>query len=345
MILLLNKTDTMKLDNRLKEIGSQWNVTQLTTPLNIQDSYEDRMLTSWVPQYLDIDFEMLLDAYRDILLNIYTYEFDTSLQVFYVDKINEYIKYLEAFKERDAKAITAIHGDTEPEFLLRYNKQLEEICEKTLNYTSPTNLYGVEYASGYLQSILDQKNLPYTCEARDMIVKASVSHANHKVYVNKGGMYGRNELRRLAAHEIGTHITRSISGKERGSFLYEVGFANYIELEEGLAVFMEVAAGYPEGLARTYLRLVAANLCMENTFEDMYKEMRSRFPNIDENQIYDICFRMKRGLKNFNDFGGYTKDRLYLTGYLKLHDLVGRSKKKVEKILHDGKTNFKYYEK
>ena len=75
--------------------------------------------------------------------------------------INEYIKYLEAFKERDAKAITAIHGDTEPEFLLRYNKQLEEICEKTLNYTSPTNLYGVEYASGYLQSILDQKNLPY----------------------------------------------------------------------------------------------------------------------------------------------------------------------------------------
>ena len=178
-----------------------------------------------------------------------------------------------------------------------------------------------------------------------MIAKASVSHANHKVYVNKGGMYGRNELRRLAAHEIDTHITRSISGKERGSFLYEVGFANYIELEEGLAVFMEVAAGYPEGLARTYLRLVAANLCMGNTFEDMYKEMRSRFPNIDENQIYDICFRMKRGLKNFNDFGGYTKDRLYLTGYLKLYDLVGRSKKKVEKILHDGKTNFKYYEK
>ena len=209
----------MKLDNRLKEIGSQWNVTQLTTPRNIQDSYEDRMLTSWVPQYLDIDFERLLDAYRDILLNIHTYEFDTSLQVFYVDKINEYIKYLEAFKERDAKAITAIHGDTEPEFLLRYNKQLEEICEKTLNYTSPTNLYGVEYASGYLQSILDQKNLPYTCEARDMIAKASVSHANHKVHVNKGGMYGRNELRRLAAHEIGAHITRSISGKERGSFL------------------------------------------------------------------------------------------------------------------------------
>lgn len=334
----------MKLDDRLKELGSQWNITQLITPLNIQDSYEDRMLINWVPQYKEVEFDRLLEAYNDILLNLDTYEFDSSLRIFYVDKIMECIKYLEAFRCRDSKAITAIHGDTDPEFLLKYNKQLAEICERTLNYTYPTNLYGPEYACGYLQSILDQKGIPYTCEARDIIAKAAVKHDSNKVYVNSGATYGRNELRRLAEHEIGTHIIRNLSGKDKG-YLFEKGFADHIELEEGLAIYAEVASGHPEGLVRTYLRLVAANLCMENTFEDMYKEMCSRFPNIDSAQIYDICFRIKRGLKNFNDFGGYTKDRLYLTGYLKLHDLVGRSKKKVEKILHDGKTNFKYYGK
>lgn len=334
----------MKLDDRLKEIGSQWTVTQLITPINIQDSYEDRMLNNWKPQYEDVDFDRLLEAYNEILLNLSSYEYDTSFEIFYIDKIKECIQYLDAFKNRDAKKITAIHGTTDTDFLQKYSKQLGGICEQVLNYTYPENPYGPDYARGYLQSVLDQRRIPYSCETRNMITKASVKHNSNKVYINSSESFGRNELKRLAEHEIGSHIIRNMSGKDKG-YLFEHGFAGYIELEEGLAIFNEVNAGYPEGLVRTYLRLVASNLCVDNTFEDMYKKMCTQFPNIDEKQIYDICFRIKRGLGDFNDYGGYTKDRLYLTGYLKLPELVGRSRKKVEKILHDGKTNFKYYGK
>lgn len=333
----------MTLDDRLKEIGSQWSVTQLITPLNIQDSYEDRMLVNWVPQYADVEFDRLINAYDDVLNGLDNYEFNPDLREHYIAKIKECISYLTAFKTRDANQITQIHGTTGTDFLFNHSKQLDEICEQTLNYTAPTNTFTADYAHGYLQSVLDQRKLPYVCETRDMIAKVSVQHTTNKVYVNKTGLFGRNELRRLTEHEIGTHIVRALAGKDKG-YLFEKGFADYIELEEGLAIYSEVATGHPEGLVRTYLRLVATNMCLDNTFEDMYKKMCAQFPNIDEKQIYDICFRIKRGLANFNDFGGYTKDRLYLTGYLKLMDMT-KSKRKIEKIRLDGKTNFDYYRK
>ena len=331
----------MKLDDRLKELDGQWSVTRLITPINIQDSYEDRMLVNWVPQYKEVEFDRLLDAYNEVLENIDSYEFDEKLRIHYVAKINECLEYLTAFKDRDPMAITNIHGITDLGFLLKHKKRLDEICEQTINYTYPTNTYTPEYATGYLQSVLDQRHLPYSCETRDIIAKVTVQHSTNKVYINGSATYGRNELRRLTEHEIGTHIVRAMAGSEKG-YLFKKGFAKYIELEEGLAIYSEVEAGYPEGLVRTYLRLVATNLCMENTFEDMYKKMCDQFPNIDKQQIYDICFRIKRGLANFNDFGGYTKDRLYITGYLKLCDMT-RSKRKIEKIRLDGKTNFDYY--
>lgn len=331
----------MKIDDRLKEIGSQWTTTQLITPINIQDSYEDRMLLNWKPQYAEVEFDRLIDAYNDVLSHLDQYEFDENLSMHYIDKIRECIKYLEAFKNRDAKAITDIYGITDINFLFKHKSELSNICAQTLSYTYPTITFSADYAIGYLQSILDQRKLPYTCEGRDIIAKCTVQHKSNKVYVNHDALYGRNELRRLTEHEIGTHIVRAMGGKGKG-YLFEKGFANYIELEEGLAVYSEVMAGYPEGLVRTYLRLVAVNLCVDNTFEDMYKKMCEQFPNINEQQIYDICFRIKRGLADFNDFGGYTKDRLYLTGYLKLKDFT-KSKRVIERMRVDGKTNFDYY--
>lgn len=331
----------MRLDDRLKELSIQWSVSALINPINLRDMEEDTWLRTWKPQYTNIEFERLIDAYEDVVCHFDEYEFDRKLRDAYISKIRESLKYLYAFKDRDAVKITELHGTTDTILVSKHHDELLQISDQVINYSTPEPMCTSDYAKGYLQACIDTMEVPYIVEQRDIIARCAVAHKSQKVYVKQDTMYTHGEIKRLQLHELDVHVARAIAGKDAGG-LFEIGFDNYIELEEGLAVYNEVSTGLKEGLVRTYVRMLACNMC-DNTFEDMVKKLIEQFPRL-ENLVYDTCFRIKRGLKDFNDYGGYTKDRLYLSGYLKVCDLLKEHPEiNFKQLIESGKTNFEYW--
>ncbi len=121
----------------------------------------------------------------------------------------------------------------------------------------------------------------------------------------------------MLQHEVGTHVLTYCNGKRQPMKLLSRGFANYDELQEGLAVFMEYLAG---GLPVWRMRLLAARVIgvqamlggadFIQTFRLLHDEH-----HFEPGNAFNITGRIFRG-------GGYTKDAVYLQGLLGLMDYL-----------------------
>lgn len=116
----------------------------------------------------------------------------------------------------------------------------------------------------------------------------------------------------LLQHEIGTHLVTYFNGGAQRFQHLQVGFAGYEELQEGLAVFAEYAAGgmTPARLRILAARVVGAHMLMDGaTFVDVFRSL-SRC-GFSRRASFNVTLRLFRG-------GGYTKDLIYLRGLLEV---------------------------
>lgn len=117
----------------------------------------------------------------------------------------------------------------------------------------------------------------------------------------------------MLQHEVGTHILTYCNGRRQPMELLCRGLANYEELQEGLAVFMEYLA---EGLTVQRMRTLAArvvavmSLISGKDFIETFTLLHEKY-HFAPDRAFNITGRIFRG-------GGYTKDGIYLQGLLTL---------------------------
>jgi uncharacterized protein (TIGR02421 family) len=152
-------------------------------------------------------------------------------------------------------------------------------------------------------------------EVRDDVTGILVSHGNFII----GGDASASEarLRATLAHEIGTHALTYHNGKQQPLRQLYAGFAGYEELQEGLAVLAEYLAG---GLTRSRLRLLAGRVIAVHCilqgadFVETFRHLE-RECHFEPHTAFTMTMRIFRG-------GGYTKDMIYLRGFLRLLDYL-----------------------
>ncbi|XP_070568776.1 microtubule-associated tyrosine carboxypeptidase 1-like [Ptychodera flava] len=140
-------------------------------------------------------------------------------------------------------------------------------------------------------------------------LKDSVDNA----YLREGGIVC------LADHEIGTHFFRSLNDglqpwySNRDRFgLRGVKSLQLLETEEGLAtVNTHIQAKVPL-LFMPALVYYTSCKATEMTFEELYDHLQHYVKNPE--QRWKHVMRVKRGLENPNDLGGYGKDQCYFAG-------------------------------
>ena len=122
-------------------------------------------------------------------------------------------------------------------------------------------------------------------------------------------------------HEIGTHIKRAENAKEQKLKLFKIGFPYYLATEEGLAAYNEEIAGvHNNNILRQYAgRVIAVDLALKNAFNVVYTTLQQYFTDFE---AFTITLRVKRGLKNTQQPGSYTKDHVYLKGLYAVKDFV-----------------------
>lgn len=187
-------------------------------------------------------------------------------------------------------------------------------------------------AKKILKDELKSAGLDWKVVSKKMLSYALVQPSKSTVTLCSTHKFSERTVRRLAIHEIGTHSIRSMNARLQPLRIFR-NFPNYIATEEGLAAFNEEMTGYLyNDTIRKYAgRVVAVEYGQEHTLMETYRYLQKFFT---KQQALYIAMRVKRGLPNTENVGTYTKDHLYLQGFLD-----------IKKYLEDNPLKHLYYGK
>lgn len=150
-----------------------------------------------------------------------------------------------------------------------------------------------------------------SAEVRDDVPGLLVSKG--KLIIGHRVQIARARIEATLHHEVGTHILTHQNGLAQPFQLMHTGFAQYEELQEGLAVFSEYLVG---GLTRPRIRTLAgrvmavASIADGADFVETFRLLHDEF-GFGQQDAYTIATRVYRG-------GGYVKDAIYLRGLAQL---------------------------
>lgn len=184
---------------------------------------------------------------------------------------------------------------------------------------------------------LKRMGLSWKVQSKKMLSYAMVSPAQNTVTLSSTHTFSETTVRRLAIHEIGTHSVRSMNARQQPLKIFR-NFPRYIATEEGLAAFNEEITGhlYNDTIRKYAGRVIAVEYAQDHTLMETYNFLKKYFT---ETQALYIALRVKRGLPNTESHGAFTKDHVYLKGFLDVKEYV---KKNPLKNLYYGKVNLEY---
>lgn len=122
----------------------------------------------------------------------------------------------------------------------------------------------------------------------------------------------------MLAHEVGTHMLRWVNefSQPWHKRHREYGMQEYMPTEEGLAV-LNASLHHPAPffwLPAIYY--FSGYHAQTKSFSELNSLLKTYVPNVERR--WKICLRVKRGLRDTSEPGGYKKDLVYLTGIFEL---------------------------
>jgi len=181
-----------------------------------------------------------------------------------------------------------------------------------------------EKAAKIMQAELGKRKLrDWRIVLDENISPNAVVLSGHKTVKLRDNIFFSNaDLKRLALHEIETHVYRYTNGISQPFRLFIEGSdIDWLKTEEGLAVTNESIFGLiEEEQLRTYAgRTLAVDFARRNSFFQTFKYLKGFF---HEDKAYQIAQRVKRGMNDTSKPGAFTKDYFYFEGALEVQAFI-----------------------
>ncbi|WP_286240065.1 flavohemoglobin expression-modulating QEGLA motif protein [Neptuniibacter halophilus] len=194
---------------------------------------------------------------------------------------------------------------------------------------------GLDEAIDYFHSHARRWQMDCRIEVSSKIVaSAMVSNSRKTLYINRNSSFSRNELKALAHHELGVHMSTTLNAAQQPLKVFSLGLPGNTMTQEGLAILNEFHSGSLslERLQGLALRVLAVKemLAHDNfrhTFFYLHEEMK-----MGREAAFKLTARVHRA-------GGFTKDYLYLRG---LSEALRLYQEGDISNLYIGKTSFSY---
>lgn len=233
----------------------------------------------------------------------------------YIELIDKDIAWINGFGQRNEVGFSGFLSDL-------FGKPSEDLLQQAQdildNYKKEADLaktISSEEALTLFSNELKAKGFhTWTVTVENSAAGVTVESLKQNIKIKSNFYFSPIAIERLFVHEIGTHVSRSENGKEQDSLLYRYGFPNYIETEEGLAIYNEERSGLLSEFdkLRYALRVVGSHKAFDMNFYCLQSYL-SHY--LSESGAFDMAARIKRGFVNTDSLGGYTKDQIYLSGY------------------------------
>ncbi|WP_439489041.1 flavohemoglobin expression-modulating QEGLA motif protein [Algoriphagus sp.] len=309
-----------EVDRELSDIESKYQFLLLISPINTMQAKEEFVANNYQknPKFLYRNLPIDPDRLKEELfrIDIRSIE-DPTLSFLYTEKREELEKQITMLKERGTKNFmySSIRLYSSP------GVKLYETAKDILKTLPPDHLEEVAWVDAYdmakfcMEEIEQYKRiypeLDAKVEVKNDIVGMLVSRG--QLYIGSSFKIPEQRIKALINHEVGTHVLTFYNGKMQPFGQMSSGFADYDELQEGLAVLAEYLVG---GLTGSRLRTLAARVIAGRavtegmTFEETYDTLTEEYDALPE-QAFQITARAYQG-------GGCTKDIIYLRGLIKL---------------------------
>ncbi len=176
-------------------------------------------------------------------------------------------------------------------------------------------LFNAEEAKAYFEDFSKEYDFPLNIRfSTHIAADAMVSNASQALLIKRNAKFSKNQLLTLANHEIGVHLVTTYNAMEQPLKIFSNGFPKNVETQEGLAVFSEYMSGALtlKRLKELAYRVLASDSLIKGyTFSDTFDLIHNQY-KLNRDDAFGITLRAHRG-------GGFTKDRLYLSGLRKIY--------------------------
>lgn len=201
-----------------------------------------------------------------------------------------------------------------------------QTAQAILNGGGPENDAGKSFSTEEIVAVfnhqLDGVFGSWTATTGDIQAAVLVDQARQRLVIREELVASQAEVHRLLVHEVGCHLLRSTNAGQSPGSLASVRLGHdSAATEEGLAVWWEHELGVQQHrvMRRYAARAIAVDIGLRAGASAIMNELA---PVIGAEEAAAMTLRVKRGMHNPEDPGAFTKDHVYLTGYLAVHAAV-----------------------
>ena len=202
-------------------------------------------------------------------------------------------------------------------------KAREKLNQKPKNFVKSEKNYSTEEAAIIFERIFKEYGLDHwKVKINKNMVAACSAGKQDTLFLRKGAEFFEDRLRMLIAHEVETHILTAENGKYQPLRLFNRGFGNYLETQEGLAIWNQeqVLSHDTEKNYRSATLVFLVEFALKHSFAETYDySIKLGFP---QEKALQTAFKLKRGLEDTSKPGAFTKELSYFSGYLQIENFV-----------------------
>ena len=329
-----------KVDKSLYQLTKKLEVLSYVTPLNLE-SEQKKFLKYKGDKNPNFKYRQIIDHPFEFKRKLYSLKLedikDVSVARLYRDVIQSYSDKIDM--------LNTIGTDKFFFNSLRYFGQPNETDLRNAHFIlncpddeKESEIINVER----IKEIFEKEISNYGFEAKVEITKSitaeiMVLNFKRKVLLKHGSKLSLDSVKALVHHEIGVHMVTTMNAVNQPLNIFKLGFPNNTYTQEGIAVLTEYLSGHLtiRRLKELALRVVAVDLMINGLdFKSVYHEMVNSY-YLSENEAFILTTRIFRG-------GGFTKDHLYLKGFIRILKLWEAGKSLNPLLL--GKNSIQYYD-
>ncbi len=320
------KVDLRAIDHALADADSELLLLKYMRPINIREErlrlVEDRRYNPlFLFREIDIDLDAMIKRLDDMRID------ESPLGILLEKKRREMLLKFDVLRtrgnaQRFSEASKALYGM--PTRLLTAQANAFLLTQIACDVPPPAEqLLSAQQAVPLFEEVLQKYGLhDWQIRVRENLVSDCATGGKH-VYLRDGAMFSREHIAALIAHEIETHALTSENGSYQPFELFRRGFANYLETQEGLAVYNQnrVLSLHHEkryGHARSVLAVAYA---LEHSFAHTRAYLQDELLYAPEKAI-SKTIELKRGIADTSEPGAFTKSIVYFRGLRSIEHFV-----------------------
>lgn len=314
-----------EVDRQLTAMDKQLQMLAHLKPVNLKEEKEKFLEdTSYNPhfQYKNLNFDA--PALKAELTKLSKQLDQSAVAELFRHKIDEHLKKIQLLEARGSEDFTQksfdLFGKPTEKLLQEAKKKLDK---KPHEFVPSERFYDVPEAIVEFEKVFQEYGLHHwRIKVNRHMVAACSAGKESTLFIREGIRFSEERLRMVIAHEIETHILTAENGKHQVYGLFNRGFGNFLETQEGLAVWNQeqVSTIDSEKNYRSAALIFVVEFAQKHNFAETYDYCLKL--GMKPDRAMQTVLKVKRGLGDTSKPGCFTKDALYFSGYLQVHNFV-----------------------